>query len=110
MFNHAHSSLRSVIERSFGVWKKKWAILRDMPSYSFDKQARIVIATMTLHNFIRRHPSRVDIDFIESEQRDPCLGMISQRREEDCSDTAAGVEEMIALRDIIADQVFEART
>ncbi|XP_020583270.1 putative nuclease HARBI1 [Phalaenopsis equestris] len=32
MFNKRHSSLRGVIERTFGVWKKKWVILRDMPS------------------------------------------------------------------------------
>ncbi|KAL5560495.1 hypothetical protein UlMin_036706 [Ulmus minor] len=45
VFNHAHFSLRN----------KKWKILRDMPSYSFEKQVKIVIATMTLHNYIRRH-------------------------------------------------------
>ncbi|GAV59217.1 Myb_DNA-bind_3 domain-containing protein/DDE_4 domain-containing protein [Cephalotus follicularis] len=27
IFNHAHSSLRSVIERTFGVWKKKCKII-----------------------------------------------------------------------------------
>ncbi|KAL5541986.1 hypothetical protein UlMin_009696 [Ulmus minor] len=55
VFNHAHSSLRSVIECAFGVWKKKWKILRDMSSYSFEKQVKIFIATMTLHNYIKRH-------------------------------------------------------
>ncbi|KAL5549571.1 hypothetical protein UlMin_004802 [Ulmus minor] len=56
VFNHAHSSLRSVIECTFGIWKKKkWKILRDMSSYSFEKQIKIVIVTMTLHNYIRRH-------------------------------------------------------
>ncbi|TXG62488.1 hypothetical protein EZV62_009482 [Acer yangbiense] len=30
-------------------------ILRDMASYPFDKQVKIVIATMAIHNYIRRH-------------------------------------------------------
>ncbi|KAK2642130.1 hypothetical protein Ddye_023893 [Dipteronia dyeriana] len=55
VFNHAHSSLRSVIECTFGVWKKKWKILRDMSNYPFDKQVKIVIETMAIHNDIRRH-------------------------------------------------------
>ncbi|KAH1073136.1 hypothetical protein J1N35_025464 [Gossypium stocksii] len=67
IFNHSHSLLCSVIERTFGVLKKKWAILRDMPSYSFEKQTMIVVATMTIHNFIRRHVSRNDVDFMEYE-------------------------------------------
>ncbi|XP_040964764.1 serine/threonine-protein kinase rio2-like [Gossypium hirsutum] len=67
IFNHSHSSLRSVIERTFGVLKKKWAILKDMPSYSFEKQTMIVVATMTIHNFIRKHVSRNDADFMEYE-------------------------------------------
>ncbi|GAV68143.1 DDE_4 domain-containing protein, partial [Cephalotus follicularis] len=54
IFNHAYSSLRSVIERTFGVWKKKWKIIKSMPSYPYGKQVKIVIATMTLHNFIKR--------------------------------------------------------
>ncbi|XP_020598411.1 putative nuclease HARBI1, partial [Phalaenopsis equestris] len=57
MFKKCHSSLRGVIEKTFGVWKKKWVILRDMSSYPFQKLVYIVFATMTLHNFIRRHSS-----------------------------------------------------
>lgn len=63
IFNRAHSSLRSVIERTIGVWKKKWVILRGMRPYPFPKQCAIVVATMALHNYIRRYPSRVDPDF-----------------------------------------------
>ena len=37
-FNHAHSSLRNVIERTIGVWKKKWHILCDMSPYPLIKQ------------------------------------------------------------------------
>ena len=52
-FNYAHSSLRNVIGRSFGVLKIKWRILLDLPSYPMPKQSQIIIACMALHNFIR---------------------------------------------------------
>jgi hypothetical protein len=55
MFNHAHSSLRNVIEQSFGVLKMKWRILLHLPSYPIEKQSKIIVACMTLHNFIRGH-------------------------------------------------------
>jgi hypothetical protein len=55
IFNHAHSSLRCTIERTFGVWKNKWKILRNMPNFPYDKQVKIVAASMALHNFIRKH-------------------------------------------------------
>jgi hypothetical protein len=52
-FNFLHSSIRNVIERSFGVLKQKWHILKLMPSFSPKTQKHIIIACMTLHNFIR---------------------------------------------------------
>ncbi|KAK5839307.1 hypothetical protein PVK06_008083 [Gossypium arboreum] len=67
IFNHSHSSLRSVIKRTFGVLKKKRVILRDMPSYSFEKKKMIVVATISVHNFIRKHVGRNDADFMEYE-------------------------------------------
>jgi len=53
VFNHAHSSLRNVIERSFGVLKMKWRILKNLSSYPVNKQSKIIVACMALHNFIR---------------------------------------------------------
>ncbi|XP_020879639.1 uncharacterized protein LOC9312859 [Arabidopsis lyrata subsp. lyrata] len=53
LFNRCHASLRSVIERTFGVWKKKWRILCEFPRYNTHVQKRVVMATMGLHNFIR---------------------------------------------------------
>jgi hypothetical protein len=53
MFNHLHSSLRNVIEQSFGVLKMKWRILQHLPSYPMEKQTKIIIACMALHTFIR---------------------------------------------------------
>jgi hypothetical protein len=52
-FNHAHSRVRNVIERSFGVLKMKWRILLNMQKFPEKKQTRIIVACMALHNFIR---------------------------------------------------------
>ncbi|XP_020874356.1 putative nuclease HARBI1 [Arabidopsis lyrata subsp. lyrata] len=64
LFNRCHASLRSVIERTFGVWKKKWRILSDFPRYDIDVKKRVVMATMGLHNFIRIS-NYFDEDFVE---------------------------------------------
>jgi hypothetical protein len=53
VFNYAHSSLKIVIDRSFGVLKMKWRILLSLPSFSPRKQSKIIITCMALHNFIR---------------------------------------------------------
>ncbi|XP_061999498.1 uncharacterized protein LOC133716867 [Rosa rugosa] len=104
VFNHAHSSLRSVIERTFGVWKKRWNILLDMPSYSFDKQVKIVIAAMALHNYIRRYSGR-DCVFDESEN----LDIEGIGREDDAQNGHGHVSrEMEALRNNIASSLMGA--
>ena len=63
-FNRAHSSLRNVIERAFGVWKQRWRILQNMPAYPYKSQVKIVVASMALHNYIRRK-SQEDVAFTE---------------------------------------------
>ena len=52
-FNHVHFSLRCTIERTFGVWKNKWRIIRNMTSFPFYIQILIVSTIMALHNFAR---------------------------------------------------------
>ncbi|XP_020599333.1 uncharacterized protein LOC110038770 [Phalaenopsis equestris] len=118
MFNKRHSSLRGVIERTFGVWKKKWVILRDMPSYPFQKQVYIVVATMALHNFIRRHSSQSDTDFSMADNDE--LNILEQPTghvgghslpEEDIESNdfedqdADSLADMIALRESITDAI-----
>nr|XP_034896703.1 protein ALP1-like [Populus alba] len=71
VFNRAHSSLRNVIERSFGVWKQRWKILQNMPAYPYKTQVEIVVASMALHNYIRRR-SQDDAVFSEYD-RNPNL-------------------------------------
>ncbi|CAN1339081.1 hypothetical protein LINPERPRIM_LOCUS38324, partial [Linum perenne] len=58
-YNMKHSSARNVIERTFGVLKMQWAILRDTTWFSPDVVSRIVHACFLLHNFIRQE-ARID--------------------------------------------------
>lgn len=56
MFNHRHLSIRNVVERTFGVFKKRFPFLgASMPSYSFIRQCDILIACCVIHNYIRDH-------------------------------------------------------
>jgi len=50
VFNRAHSSLRNVIQHSFGVWKQRWRILQNMSAYPYKTQVEIVVASIALHN------------------------------------------------------------
>ncbi|KAE8662821.1 CAI-1 autoinducer sensor kinase/phosphatase cqsS isoform 3 [Hibiscus syriacus] len=54
LFNHRHSCLRNVIQRSFDVLKARFPILKLFPQYALHIQRDIVIAACVLHNFIRR--------------------------------------------------------
>lgn len=60
LFNLRHASLRNVIERSFGVLKKRFPILCYMTNYPVETQIEIVYATVTVHNFIRIYQSIPD--------------------------------------------------
>ncbi|KAK7364679.1 hypothetical protein VNO80_13420 [Phaseolus coccineus] len=55
LFNLRHSSLRNVIERSFGVLKKRFPIIASgtEPHYDVDTMTKIVLACCILHNFLR---------------------------------------------------------
>ncbi|XP_028075956.1 uncharacterized protein LOC114278149 [Camellia sinensis] len=66
LFNHRHSSLRSVIERTFGVLKKRFPILRSMPNYKSTRQGPLVIACCVVHNWIRLHAA-MDPFFMEAD-------------------------------------------
>ncbi|XP_023759415.1 uncharacterized protein LOC111907843 [Lactuca sativa] len=53
-FNHAHTKLRNVIERVFGVLKARFPILKRMAPFSLVTQRNISLAYFALHTFIRR--------------------------------------------------------
>ncbi|XP_027183864.1 uncharacterized protein LOC113782154 [Coffea eugenioides] len=54
LFNYKHSILCNVIERTFGVLKRRFAILRGaIPHYMMTAQINVVIVCCAVHNFIR---------------------------------------------------------
>ncbi|WVZ53935.1 hypothetical protein U9M48_004820 [Paspalum notatum var. saurae] len=101
-FNYAHSSLRNVIERSFGVLKMKWRILLGLHSYPMQKQSKIISACMAIYNFIRESALE-DRDFDAFDRPKNVVPMDNNRRIARRR-TNAGDEElnMNAFRDKIA--------
>lgn len=55
LYNLRHSSARNVIERVFGVMKRRFKIIREGNSYDLMMNAKIVSALAAIHNFIRTH-------------------------------------------------------
>ncbi|XP_060178164.1 uncharacterized protein LOC132608108 [Lycium barbarum] len=53
-FNYLHFSCRNIVEGTFCVWKARWSIFQDMPYYHIDTSRDIVLATMAIHNYIRK--------------------------------------------------------
>ena len=67
LFNLRHSSARNVIERLFGVTKKRFPILNDMPSYDITTQIDLIMCCFMLHNFIRRYEPLEDEFYVVDE-------------------------------------------
>ena len=53
LYNLRHSQARNIVERIFGVAKKRFAILRESNEYPILTQAKIVSACGVTHYFIR---------------------------------------------------------
>ena len=53
LFNLCHSIARNVIERVFGLFKKRWSILCTPSFFNIKTQIRIMNACCMLNNFIR---------------------------------------------------------
>lgn len=112
VFNFVHSSLRNVIERSFGVLKMKWRILLDVPSYPMRKQSQIILACMALHNFIRES-AMADADFDMCDRDEnymPISTACSSQQSGANSQLADEDEDMNVFRDNLANALFAMRS
>jgi hypothetical protein len=55
LFNLRHASLRNVIERIFGVCKRRFRLMAAAAEYSLRTQSKIPGAVAVLHNFVHIH-------------------------------------------------------
>ena len=65
LFNLRHASLRNVVERIFGVLKRKYQILRTPSEYSVYTQTRIILACTCLYNWVRTEEGIMADKFLE---------------------------------------------
>ena len=62
-----HASARNVIERCFGILKRRFAILLRAPEYDMKTQAYLVAALAAIHNVIRIHDPAEITQFTETD-------------------------------------------
>ncbi|XP_060210444.1 uncharacterized protein LOC132637361 [Lycium barbarum] len=113
-FNYLHSSCRNVVERTFGVWKARWSILRYMSYYHINTQRDIVLATMAIHNYIRKK-CNVDGAFQTAENEsyiplvDSNIGTTSRANNVDVEDVREQNDVYwMGFRDMIASDISNA--
>jgi hypothetical protein len=64
LFNLRHSSVRTIIERIFGIMKRRWRVLTIPLEISVHCQAMLVPALCAVHNFIRIvDPEELECEF-----------------------------------------------
>ena len=98
LFNLRHSSLRNVVERTFGVVQKRFPILKNMPAFSLEFQSDLALCCFALHNFIVLNGGQDDF-FDEDEEEDAAVGDIVEEH-------AAVVQAAQQWRDQIAQNMW----
>ncbi|CAA0830893.1 Unknown protein [Striga hermonthica] len=110
LFNRRHATVRNVVERSFGILKGKFPIIKGlMPNYTIEFQTDIVIACCVVHNFILEHPKFENVppailnpDYIPKPDEDdytmPLMTTLDTSN--------VGVREQSGLRDSIASALW----
>lgn len=102
LFNLRHASLRNIIERIFGVVKRRFQIFDNAPEYSQAMQIDIAYAAMRLHNFIKSHPgNEEDIYYTQIDIPDDA------GRQGGIPTTQSSSAQMNNLRDRMAAKIWE---
>jgi hypothetical protein len=112
LFNLRHAQLRNVVERIFGVTKKRFPILdRYTENWSIETQTRMIFALFMLHNFIHNHGGDSIEDEAEEDHREASLRMQPEEAVDDDEDSnSLDYSEGSRLRDSIATEMWNDYT
>jgi len=105
LFNLRHASLRNVIERIFGVIKRKYQILRTPSEYDISTQTYIILACCTLHNFVRSIEGRTADQWLDAETHELLVDV--QPAVAYPQGSATSSKKMDKFRDEIAEKMWE---
>lgn len=106
LFNLRHASARNVIERIFGVLKRKFRILHIASEYDISLQARIPLALAALHNFTREYePDDEDDDDNDLIQNPQPVGGAADGNDDE-ADRNDGTDLVDHRRDQIAGEMW----
>jgi hypothetical protein len=103
LYNLRHSQARNVVERIFGVVKRRFRLMVAAPEYSLETQTKIVPALCMLHNFIWVYDSEENVVLEELSTRAP------RRNPEDFSRQGVSAQEKARAntkRDDIAKEMW----
>ncbi|XP_077249261.1 uncharacterized protein LOC143888724 [Tasmannia lanceolata] len=74
-FIQAHASLKNIIESTFRIRRNRWALLSRMPKFDLKTQIQLIVASMSLYNYIRKHASR-DEEFDKADHDDTYMPIV----------------------------------
>ena len=102
LFNFRHSSIRNVVERTFGVWKRRWRIFDRPHEFSVAVQVKLVYAIVAVHNFTNSFYSvEEDYECFEPAQAEGTDVLKPDLSEE----SSATLQEIDSRREAIADKL-----
>ncbi|KAF7812058.1 protein ALP1-like [Senna tora] len=108
-FNMRHSSARNVIERCFGMLRKRWAILRSPSFYHVKTHNKIIIACCLLHNLIRQDTTLDPLEDAHIGDEDAHTGdEDAYTEDDDFISTIETSDEWSGMRDGLAVDMFNA--
>ncbi|XP_024986380.1 uncharacterized protein LOC112521638 [Cynara cardunculus var. scolymus] len=115
LFNHRHSLLRNISDRTFGALKERFPILMSAPPYPLTTQVKLVVAACALHNYIRNE-NPDDCIFKMHEHEEGCVPqlldfekpemMVSEMVDIDVPFNAQEIQDTSQLRDSIAAEIW----